>query len=235
LGNPFDVEAIEVLAQALRELMAKEQCPLVLDDVIPGGILERAIRRLPAERSESSTTVAIDLTDSAHKEHLIGRKEYLVKSRRLERLGKVSCRHHSEPGEIKRRMRAFVEMHRRRWSGRPDAVAPFDGGIIDAAFAAIVRHLAPRGLLLLTELALGGIPIAMYFGFTYGCRYGGYRTAFDEEHRRLSPGHLMLQRMIVDLSAAGFHELDLMRGAYLYKNDYASRRRRNLRFEVSEL
>ncbi len=235
VGNPFDREAIEALAGALRELVMEEQCPLVFDDVVPGGILEEVSSRLPTKQSESSHTAAIDLTDSAHTERVLNRREHVVKSRRLRRLGPVSCQHHSEPTEIMRRMDAFIELHSQRWAHRTDAVAPFNGGVIDDAFAAMVRHLAPRGLLLLTELLLCEKPIAMYFGFTYGCRYSGYRTAFDHELRRFSPGHLMLRQMMVDFTAYGFHELDLMRGAYAYKYDYTNRRLRNRRFEMHSL
>lgn len=232
VGSPFDDEAVEELAAALGELLAAERCPLVLDDVVGGGILERVARRLGAAESMSSHTAAVDLSNAARVAFILGRREHLLKSRRLGRLGPVACRHHVEPSEIERRMPAFVELHSRRWGARPDAVAAFDGAVIDAAFAAMVRRLAPRGLLLLTELTLSGRAVAMYFGFAYGRRYGGYRTAFDEELRRLSPGHLMLREMVADFAAAGFTELDLMRGAYAYKYDYADRAGRNLLFEV---
>lgn len=235
VGSPFDGEAIEALAITLREFMTQERWSLVLDEVVPGGILERIADHLGAELSESSHTAAVDLTNLSHTNLVLGRREYVAKSRRLARLGRVACRHHGRREEVLRRIPAFIEMHQNRWANRSDAVAPFDGGVIDAAFVAMVDHLAPLGQLLLTELTLDERPIAMYFGFTYGRRYGGYRTVFDQEHKQLSPGHLMLRQMIVDFTAAGFRELDLMRGAYAYKYDYANLKNRNLRFAVHGL
>jgi CelD/BcsL family acetyltransferase involved in cellulose biosynthesis len=232
VGNPFDDEAIAALAGALRELMVETQCRLVLDDVVPAGLLERIAGHAQVTRTESSHTASIDLTDSAHLNVILGHREHILKARRMARLGAVECRHHHEEGAVLKRMPAFVEMHGRRWSQRGDAVAPFDGGVIDAAFASMVRHMAPHGSLLLTELTLGGRPVAMYFGFANGRHYGGYRTAFDEELKRLSPGHLMLRQMILDFTNAGFHELDLMRGAYAYKDDYANHKGHNLRIEA---
>jgi CelD/BcsL family acetyltransferase involved in cellulose biosynthesis len=232
VGDPFDFEAIESLACTLQEFIEETGYPLVLDEVVPGGMLERIAGHLDVRRSESSATAAIDLTNSLHTAHVLSRKEHLAKSARLARLGRVACRHQSERTEVLRRLPAFIEMHTSRWSQRADAIAPFDGGVIDAAFAAMVDHVAPLGQLLLTELTLNGKPIAMYFGFAYNERYNGYRTAFDLAHRRLSPGHLMLRQMIVDFAVAGFRELNLMRGGYAYKYEYANLKSCNYRFEI---
>jgi CelD/BcsL family acetyltransferase involved in cellulose biosynthesis len=232
VGDPFDFDAIESLAWTLREFIEETGYTLILDDVVPGGILEKIASYLEFGHSESSTTAAIDLTDSSHTAHVLNRKEHVTKLARLARLGQVICRHHRERDEVLRRMPAFIEMHTNRWLHRIDAVAPFDGGVIDAAFAAMEDHLAPLGQLLLTELTLSGKPIAMYFGFAYSDRYQGYRTAFDLAHRRLSPGHLMLRQMIVDFTAAGFRKLDLMRGGYGYKYEYANLKSCNHRFEM---
>ena len=132
-----------------------------------------------------------------------------------------------------KRFPAFVEMHYEQWKDRFDAVAPFDGEVINATFDYIIRHLAPHGLILLTELLLDDRPIAMYYGFNYGRRYGAYRTTFDSTFRHLSPGHLMLRQMMVDFSRAGIIELDLMRGDYPYKREYINCSRYNKRFELS--
>jgi CelD/BcsL family acetyltransferase involved in cellulose biosynthesis len=234
VGSPSDGAAIESLARALAELMDEEGCPLVLDDVVPGGSCERMLTHLPASSSLSSHTCAVDLTDAAHVRGVLDSNEHATKLRRLERLGSVRCEHHVGAGAILRRLPNLVELHNEHWAGRADAVAPFDDAVIVSAFEAMTRHLAPRGLVVLTELLLGDEPIAMYFGFAYGRRYGAYRTAFGGAHRRLSPGHLMLRKMIVDFAAAGFRELDLMRGDYSYKHEYANRFRRNRRFELRD-
>jgi CelD/BcsL family acetyltransferase involved in cellulose biosynthesis len=235
VGSPFDHEAIKSIAWALEDLMAEQQCPLLLDDVLSGGLWQRILAHLPVLDTSSSYTSAIDLTDAVHLESVLSKKEYIRKWQRLLRLGPVKCKHHLELTAVLARLPAFAEQHCQQWVGRPDAVAPFDGGVVNVAFEAIIRHLAPRGLVIMTELILGDRPIAMYFGLTYQGRYGGYRTSFDNTYRRLSPGHLMLRQMIVDLTAAGFHELDLMRGDYMYKNNYTNLFRHNRRFELNNI
>jgi CelD/BcsL family acetyltransferase involved in cellulose biosynthesis len=232
VGSPLDGDAIELLARAVMGMIEELRLPIIFEDVMAGGLLERVMRLLSARESAASPTEAIDLTDAAHLRSILDHHEYVVKSRRLGRLGPVRCHHYREIDQILRRLPVFIEMHRRQWADRANAVAPFGDGVVESAFENMVKRLAPRGQLLLTEYPLGEQAIAMYFGFTHGCRYGGYRTAFAHSHRRFSPGHLMLRQMIVDFAAAGFHELDLMRGSYMYKQHYSNRSRQNRRFEI---
>ena len=232
VGSPLDVEALESLAKAVLVMIEELRIPLLLEEVMADSMLEKVMRLLPARESPASPTEAIDLTDAAHLRDILDQHEYVVKWRRLGRLGPVRCHHYYQPDEIMMRLPVFIEMHQQQWADCTNAVAPFSNGVIESAFENMVKHLAPRGQLLLTELSLEEQPIAMYFGFTQGCRYGGYRTTFAHSHRRFSPGHLMLRQMILNFAAAGFHELDLMRGNYAYKQYYSNRSRQNKRFEI---
>lgn len=232
VGSLLDREAIEALSRGVRDLVAAQGRPLILEDVVPGGLWESTLAHLPVAQSDSSHTSAIELSDAAHIERVLNRKEHVVKSRRLQRLGRVRCQHHQEVWEVLERFPAFVRLHHEQWSDNADAVAPFDGGVIDSAFECIIRHMAPRGQLILTELLLNDETIAAYFGFVHRGWYGGYRTAFENSYRRLSPGHLMLRQMIVDFQARGLRQLDLMRGDYSYKQEYANRHGRNKRFDL---
>jgi CelD/BcsL family acetyltransferase involved in cellulose biosynthesis len=230
VGDPNDDASLRALADGLTGLV-REGFSLALDDVVADGLLARACVEL-GEALPSTPVAAVDLTDGEHVTRVVARKEYVVKWRRLHRLGPVRCVHHTEQPAIRARFPAFVALHRAQWQGRVDAVAPFDGGVVDAAFSAMVEQLTPRHALMLTELLLGDRAIAMYLGFVHAGRYLAYRTAYDAAYRRLSPGHLMLARMILDFRAAGLRELDLMRGAYGYKDEYANRAGRNVRWHV---
>lgn len=234
VGSALDPEAVAGLAHALAALPGLAGCPLVLDEAIPGGLLDAAASAAGASAEASSPTEAIDLDDGPHVERVLGHREHQVKQRRLERAGEVRCVHHDSPEEIGRHLEDFIALHREQWKGRTEAVAPFDGGAVDQAFHAFGRRLAERGGVLLTELSLSGRPIAMYFGMRHGAWYGGYRTAFAADLYRLSPGHLMLRRMISDFRRAGLRWLDLMRGSYAYKRGYTNRVSRNRRFVLGK-
>lgn len=224
-----DREAPALLVRAVVEVAYSCGASLVLDDLVCGGIMETALAEVGITSTESSPVAAIDLTDVAFLAHLSEGHEHQVKLRRLARLGPLTLRQHQESSDILMLLPAFIEMHRRQWSPHANVVAGFDGGVVDRAFEAMVRHLAPRGSVVLTELRLGNVSLAMYFGFRWGRVYGGYRTTFNQSYKRLSPGHLMLRRMISDFADSDVATLDLMRGAYAYKESYANLRTRNRR------
>jgi CelD/BcsL family acetyltransferase involved in cellulose biosynthesis len=232
VGDPNDAEAAESLATALTDLVEESGLSLVLDDVVASGFLVRVMERLGIAAEAASPVGAIDLTNAERLERLRQRREHHRKEHQLARHGEVRCVHRRDREEIARRLPVFIEMHRRQWEEQPDAVAPFDGGVVDAAFAAMVRHMAPDGRVVLTELLVGGEAVATYFGFVWGRAYLGYRTSYEFSWYRLSPGHLMLRAMIRDFAAAGLERLDLMRGAYAYKAEYVDTFRHNRRYRL---
>lgn len=213
-------EAVSLVAAMLRRLSG--ELAVELDDVRPDGLLARAASRLGIVAQPSSQTVSIDLRDAPHLRRITGRREHATKRRRLERMGPLRCAHLREPEAVARWLPRFIEMHREQWRGRTDAVAPFDGGVVDEAFREVGDEGARHGGVVLTVLTIADDPIAMYYGFAYRSWYGGYRTTFRRSASRHSPGHLMLHGMIHTLRSLGFKELDLMRGGYAYKMEYAS-------------
>lgn len=232
VGDPEDAEAAEALAAALAGLVEESGFPLVLDDVVAGGFLAEIMERLGLAAEAASPVGAISLADPERLELIRQRREHHRKELQLARRGEVRCVHRRDREEIARRLPVFIAMHRRQWAEQPDAVAPFDGGVVDAAFAAMVRHMAPDGRVVLTELLVGGEAVATYFGFIWGRAYLGYRTSYELSWYRLSPGHLMLRAMIRDFAAAGLERLDLMRGAYTYKAEYVDTFRHNRRYRL---
>ncbi len=232
VGDLADAQAIETIAAALIDFARNRGHDLALDEVVPGGMLAVICSRLGGSLGYSSQTLAIELTNDRHVDEILSRNEHAIKWRRLNRRGAVRCLHRTSLDEILPRLPVFIEMHRKQWSARVDAVAPFDGAVVDRAFESMARGLAPHGMVSVTELLLDDHPIAMYFGFIFNLRYLAYRTSFDASYGRLSPGHAMIRQMILDFRAAGLHELDLMRGAYAYKGAYTNRISRNLRLEL---
>lgn len=217
------------LASGLARTIDETGLPLLLEDAVSGGLWEEIAKRLGAKIHASSLIASIDLKDHSRIDQILERREYCVKQRKLERMGKVTCLHHRCVERIRPRMKDFIAMHRNQWQERPDAVAPFDGSVIDSAFHQMIENLAPPGNLELTELLLDERPLAMYFGFLFRRHYYGYRTTFDPAFFRCSPGHLMFRHMIRSFRDGGLDEFDLMRGGYAYKKDYVPEFRANLK------
>lgn len=217
-GHP---DAARVLAEALDDLQRAERARLDLPDLVDGGLLHGAAVQLGARVRPSSTVVSVDLADTEHVRTIASRKETARKARRLARLGRLSLVHHRDPADVAARLPVFFAMHAAQWQDRADVVAPFDGGVVDRTFAGVAAQ--PDAGVIVTELRLDSSPLAMYFGFLHGRRYWAYRTAFDRQYWRLSPGHQLVVRMIVDFARSSVRTFDLMRGGYDYKMAYASK------------
>lgn len=219
-GGPH-ADADHLLAEAIEAVQHREHARLELPDLIDGGLLHQAMTLLGARISPCSPVVAIDLTDRERVRSIVDRKETARKRRALSGMGLLSHTHRHEPAGVMAALPEFFAMHSAQWRDRPDAVAPFDGEVINRTYAAVASQ--PDACVVLSELRLDGMPLAIYYGFVHRSRYWAYRTAFDQAYRRFSPGHVLVAAMIADFVARGLHTFDLMRGDYPYKRAYASR------------
>ncbi len=233
IGDPTDEAAVTGLVRLLSKLTKAKGAHLRLTDVRVGGLLERVARRLGLSERPGSATSAIALDQADPWQTECRRGEYRIKAHRLARLGLLTCQHHADPEAVLRHLPSFIDLHRQQWRGRMDAVAPFCDPTVVRGFEVLANSLSRQGNLILTSLTLADRPIAMYFGFRHRGYYGGYRTTFDRSYYRLSPGHLMLHRMLADFCADGVTVFDLMRGAYGYKAAYANLNSHNLVYEAT--
>lgn len=213
---------LDAVAAMLRELAETERADLMLPDIRAGGILDRICRRLSGEVAAETPVSIIDLTVSENVTAQAGRREYTTKRRRLERRGALRLLQHRRPDTLRPALDRFMALHVRQWSGRDDAVAPFTDPVIRAGFIALTEEPGSMGLIDITELYSGDALVAAYFGFVFRDTYFAYRTAFDRDAFRLSPGHLMLQELLAACAAQGLRRFDFMRGGYAYKKDYAT-------------
>jgi CelD/BcsL family acetyltransferase involved in cellulose biosynthesis len=227
-----DHEAAARLVPAIIDVARANGAAVRLDELVPNGILARALTAAGVELTDSSPVAAIDMSDAGLLEGLFAGRTYRIKLRRLARLGSFTVSHYQSAEDILARMPEFIEMHRRQWSAQQNCVGGFDGGVVDRAFEAMVRHLAPSRSVVLTDLRFGDQSMAMDFGLRWGDVYGSYRTTFNQAFGHLSPGHLILRQMISDFKAEGVATFDLMRGAYAFKQRYTNRWQFNRRWTL---
>lgn len=184
-------------------------------------------------RTYSTINIKIDLVSSSqcprleiNKEEVFtiasNKKEYVIKQRRLNKIGKLVCRHFTIAEQIMKRMPKFLEMHLKEWLPRNHRNHTFEDPTIKRFYNQSVGILASHQLLMLTELALDERPIAYYYGFVYKKVYWGYRPAFEIEFSKYSPGHVMHRLMFQYLQENNFTIFDFMRGNEGYKHRYAN-------------
>ncbi|TDD98116.1 GNAT family N-acetyltransferase [Actinomadura rubrisoli] len=210
------------LAEAIDRCQRAFGARLELSDLTADGPLLRAVCELGAVPRPSETVVRLDLTDPDVVRRVSERRDMRRKRRRIERLGTLRLTCADTSARIAARLPAFIDLHARQWRDRPDAVAPFDGGVVDRTFAAVAAE--PSSTARLHELWLDETLLAGWFGFWHDRKYYAYRTAYDMGYGRDSPGHLLVAAMVTELAAQGTDTFDLMRGAYAYKLELPSSR-----------
>lgn len=157
------------------------------------------------------------------------RQELKRRLRRLQEIGKVeftSARNYS-PDLIKR----YLELEMRSWKGRRGTAAACDVRREklhdDFAFAA-----AEKDALYIYELKLDGKTIAMSINLRYGRKTVFWKTSFDENYSRYSPGNLVIREFLMDCIKNGSSELDMLSPATDYKKVWASGEREHVAFYI---
>jgi CelD/BcsL family acetyltransferase involved in cellulose biosynthesis len=62
--------------------------------------------------------------------------------------------------------------------------------------------------------------IAFNFGFTVNKRHEGWRTAYDRNYSKIGPGRNMFVLLFQNFFSQGYHEVDFLRGAEVYKSSW---------------
>ena len=127
------------------------------------------------------------------------RKELRRQHNRLGELGQLAFCRDEDGREIKRWIEEFLALEARGWKGKdgsalaqhPANSAVFDEALTGAATAGRLERLALR---------LDGQPIAMLANFITPPGAFSFKTAYDEDYARFSPG-VLLQRENLDLLA----------------------------------
>ena len=163
---------LEVLAWKGREaaLVGREQRAFLETNLPPDAYLELALK--PKRRSE------------------LARKQ-----RRLSELGPLTVAREIGTDRIEEWADRFLELERSGWKGRAHSALACDSRT-ESLFREALRGAAKRGRLERLALSLDGRPIAMMTTFLTPPGAFGFKTAFDEEFARFSPGALLQQETL---------------------------------------
>lgn len=174
-----------------------------LNGLTVGGPMDRALREVCRRQtrrcdlvySEARAFLESSLdAETYFEENLRGkkRKELRRQKKRLGEFGDlkfVACR---DDAALEQWTSEFLALERRGWKGR-------NGSALDcsdetrAFFSEILKHAASAGQLERHDLRLDGKPMAMLINFISGAGSFSFKTAFDEDYARFSPG-VLLQR-----------------------------------------
>lgn len=117
---------------------------------------------------------------------------------RLSAEGEVAVRNVRDPAEIGAALEAFLDLEARSWKGGGGTALLSHGR--DAAFARrLIADLSARGEASVALLTLDGRPIATQVLLYCGRFAYTWKTSFDAEFARFSPGMLLVDRIVTEL------------------------------------
>ncbi|MDK2761294.1 MAG: GNAT family N-acetyltransferase [Sphingopyxis sp.] len=125
------------------------------------------------------------------------RKELRRQANRLAEQGAVRFRRWRADEVVDPWIDAFLNLEARGWKGRAGSALASHGDT-EAWFRAVLTGAAGAGKLDMRALDLGEMPLAMLVNFLVPPGGFSFKTAFDEDYARFSPG-VLLQQANLDL------------------------------------
>lgn len=146
------------------------------------------------------------------------RHELKRKRRRLERDHPDAVFRTATAETLEGDMKTFVDMHR----GAEGHKGHFMKPEIATFFERMARTFMPMGWLRLDFLEVRGRAVASTFGFERDGVFYLYNSAYEPEAGRLSPGLMLVSRLVEELIGRGFDRFDFLRGPERYKYQLGS-------------
>lgn len=135
------------------------------------------------------------------------RKELRRQSNRLAELGEVTFCHQTDDGGLKNWIIEFLQLERRGWKGTNGSALDCDSQT-RRFFKDTLALAADAGQLERHDLRLDGKPLAMLVNFISCHGSFSFKTAYDEEYSRFSPGVLLQLENLKILERPGIDWMD---------------------------
>lgn len=180
------------LHDGLREVLAEQQ------------------REAALVRSEERAFLESDLSSGAYFEAALKpkrRSELERKRRRLSELGEFAVTRQDDASDIDEWTRRFLALEMASWKGCAGSALACNPAN-EALFREALAGAAACGRLERLELTIDRKPVAMMTTFLAPPGAFGFKTAFDEEFARFSPGVLLQRENLAILERAGIDWCD---------------------------
>jgi CelD/BcsL family acetyltransferase involved in cellulose biosynthesis len=146
--------------------------------------------------------------------------------RRLSEKGEVSTElcDGSDHAVLNARLEEGLQLETEGWKGR-GGTAICQASDTLGFYTALARQNGCEGKLRLWFLRLNGQAIAFQFGLQDGMRYLLLKPTYDEAHKAVGPGHLLMEKVLQDCISRGLLEFDFLGPGMPWKSDWAKKGR----------
>jgi len=177
-------------------------------------------------RSDDKQQAIADFFKGSRK-HL--RQELDRRLRRLRELGSVEFVVSTEATpEV---MQTYFDLESKGWKGR-GGTAVTDDPLVAQMHREFASEVADRRSLFIYQLKLDGRTIAMSLNIRYGDETIHWKTSYDEEFSRYSPGNLLFRELVSDCIRDGSTEIDFLSPSTPNKRFWATGEREHAAFYV---
>ena len=159
--------------------------------------------------------------DMALVEDRLRKKSLRRHERGLERSGSLACDTHVTADAILPQLDDFFELHVARWQSS-GVESLFLQDHTREFYRRLTSGLDATGQLRFTTLRLGGRLIAAHFGFLHSKRFTWYKPTFDPTIAKLSPGEVLIKRLLELARDEGAAVFDFTIGNEPFKLRFAS-------------
>ena len=118
-------------------------------------------------------------------------------------------------------MQKYFELEAQSWKGR-GGTAVTDDERVASLHDEFARKIAARNAFFIYELKLNGNTIAMRLSIMYDHKTIFWKTSFNENYARYSPGYLLFKEVLDDCIRQGSTEIDMLSPATHHKKIWAS-------------
>jgi len=143
---------------------------------------------------------------------------------RLARMGRVSCQHFTTANDILPRLDRFFEQHVERWKGT-SSPSLFENPVQRGFYRTLTSELSESGSLRYTEIRFNDELAAAHFGFLMNGAFIWYKPSFNPTMADLSPGVVLMRRLLLLAMEEGAKEFDFTIGDEDFKRRYATEER----------
>lgn len=148
----------------------------------------------------------------------LGRKErheLARKMRRFERELPGAVLNRASEEDLETELASFVDLHRRSHGPKGAFMLPDRASF----FERVAKEFQATGLLSLDSLKVDGRTVAATFSFEFDGVFYLYNSAYDSELKAVSPGLILVAKLIERSIEGGLRRFDFLRGRERYKYD----------------
>jgi CelD/BcsL family acetyltransferase involved in cellulose biosynthesis len=175
---------------------------------------------LHMDQEETTAVLLLSGDWETYVEHLDKKERHELrrKRRRLGRDHPDASFRTSTAETLEADLNAFVEMHKQAEGHK----GRFMGAEIVEFFRRIAHCFMPLGWMYLDQVEVAGKPVAATFSFQFDKTFYLYNSAYEPTVARLSPGYILVSRLIEDAIERGIKQFDFLRGPERYKYQFGA-------------